>query len=189
MNIFCNNCGSGFLFWKMGMKKYNHPLYWSGMKVEDFIKFMENFNEIDLGDYTKIEYSTSKFNGTFVCDKNSRRYNMPAIRLNKFNIDVRFGHEEFVDFEQNYINRLERFNKKHKNIFILSTWVAQYDDDLLQRFCNDTKHYKILITENKKFNKSLNNKKLLVINSSSFIEDAINKNIFTIKKFIHFGIF
>ena len=114
---------------------------------------------------------------------------MPAIRLNKFNIDVRFGHEEFVNFEQNYINRLERFNKRHKNIFILSTWVAQYDDDLLQRFCNDTKHYKILITENKKFNKSLNNKKLLVINSNSFIEDVINKNIFTIKKFIHFGIF
>ena len=31
MNIFSNNCIGGFLLKELG-ERYNHPLYWTGMK-------------------------------------------------------------------------------------------------------------------------------------------------------------
>lgn len=188
MNIFSNNCIGGFLLKELG-ERYNHPLYWTGMKVDDFITFMEKYETINLGNYTKIKYSESKFKNTFVCDKGEKRFDMPCIILNEPKLEIRFGHESFETFEEVYKKRLKRHNKYHKNIFILSTWCVDYNDELLYRFCSDTIHPKILVTDNKKFDKSMNNKKLLIINDDSFIKDAIHNNLFIIKKFIHFGIY
>ena len=189
MNIFSNNCIGGFLYEMLNIGKYNHPLYWTGMKTLDFIKFTEDYEKIDLGDFTKIDYSESKFDGTFVCDQNRRRFNMPAIRLNNTDIQVRFGHESFENFDNMYSTRLSRYNKKDKTFFILSTWCVDYTDDMIYRFCADKNHYKILVIPNNKFNKSMNNEKLLIINSPKFIEDVLKDNIYIIKKFIYFGLY
>ena len=46
--IISTNCIAGFIYRDHIKKEYEHPFIWSVIKLSDFIKLIENFNDIDF---------------------------------------------------------------------------------------------------------------------------------------------
>ena len=48
MNIITNNCLGGFIYRDILKTEYQNPFIWTGIEIEKFIDFVDNFDKIDF---------------------------------------------------------------------------------------------------------------------------------------------
>lgn len=174
MNIFSNNCVSGYAHKDICNEKLNHPLYWTHSIEQDFVNFVKYYDEIELP--VSIEKNLIKYEDTkcakrkdiyYWTDKNkNKKTNIPSIKIDH-DIEILFPNH-INNLNEMWNKRLSRFDKSEKSIFILYTFYYNTDESIINDFISINKHNKVLITPNRKFTDKLNRGDLIVFNSRTY---------------------
>jgi len=120
--LISNSCISSWIFTKIFNQEINHPLVWCTIDPESMCNLIENFYAIDFSKYCLRKYTDSTF--SIVID-NKVRVNYVHYKkdINENNIKVietNVFYNKIEDFIiQKYEQRLKRFNKNDKPVFIL----------------------------------------------------------------------
>jgi len=175
--IFSNDCTCAE-YYKINNIQYNHPFMWVYFPPEDYLNFIKLYNDINLNNYK-----------CSIIEEHTKFDRCPQIKINKskifkieleFNICVAFPHyilnknyEGFKDknyfspniidyIKEKYNERLNRFDKKIKPIFLFNEKEYSLKEDILN-FINITTPYKKIIYTSYKDLLKYNNDNIIVI--------------------------
>lgn len=139
--IISNNCWGGFVYQKFGLK-YRTPFIGLFLFAPDYIKLLENFNELIFTDIKFIEFKESKY--IDYIKKEDKDYSYP-IGIIGDDIEIHFLHyKSNEEAYQKWIKRVNRIN--------LDNIVFKFSDrdlccyELIERFNNLSLKNKLCFT-------------------------------------------
>lgn len=157
-----NMCQGGWINARLQNCQYKHPFIFSAFEENDFIKFIENFEQMDLNVYNKIDFTKSKFikfRNILPWDTVNEARGMKTIDSTIIEytngIQIIWPHVLKTDFDLLYEKRLNRFlENKNKEICFIFRIKNYIDKELVQKFYDLKKYKKILLfDEDVPFNK------------------------------------
>lgn len=187
MKIISNNCVGARLY-QLQNRQFNNPFMWSSIYINDFIKLVQNWNNINFNDI-KLSYKDS-----------FGRQNVSTIAIDPHNYNVCVGYihhiyEKDIEFRKqdiniysdhilDYINekyliRLDRMNNDISDpVFVFDCQPNPSDIyyNKVEQYCNlNTPYKRILICGTNKFDKyTVNNKNLIIIHKLEETAATIN---------------
>lgn len=148
-----NMCQAGFLHKNTQKIPYQHPFIFCCFMEDDFVRFIETFDEMDFSNYKKLHYNESKIynhRDIYTWDGLNRRLgikteNTPTIEFEN-GVQVIYPHVDFNYFDKKYEKRLKRFlENKDKEVYFIFRIKSFMNKSVIDRFYNYNKYKKILL--------------------------------------------
>lgn len=148
-----NMCQAGFIHKNTQTIPYQHPFIFCCFIEDDFVKFVEDFDDTNFSNYKKLHYHQSKiFNhkDNYSWDGANRRLginveNTPTIEFEN-GVQIIYPHINYDSFDEKYEKRLKRFlENKDKDIYFIFRIRNHMDKSVVDMFYNCNKYKKILL--------------------------------------------
>ena len=146
-------CQAGFLHKNTQKIPYQHPFLFCCFMEDDFVRFIETFEEMDFSNYKKLHYNQSRIynhQDVYTWDGLNRRLgivteNTPTIAFEN-GVQVIYPHVDFNKFDEKYEKRLKRFlENKNKEMYFIFRIKSFMNKSAVDRFYNYNKCKKILL--------------------------------------------
>lgn len=146
-------CQAGFIHKNTVSCPYQHPFMFCCFLENDFVRFVDEFENIDFTKYKKLYYNSSKIyhhKDMYSWDElnellNIQTENTPVIEFEN-GIQLSYPHVEYNVFDEKYKTRLERYIKiPNKNIHFIFRVKNFMDKNLVDRFYENNRYNKIIL--------------------------------------------
>lgn len=152
MNILSLNCLGAHIYRDLLKCSYGNPFIWTRMDNADFIRLLEDYENIDFHNYTLIKESRKLENFRIIIDDkvklyfNHHLFDANADKPIKRGVDIFYNRiwEYIVD---NYEKRLARMTKKI-DLIAIDDWSNDIDVKKIKSIC-ERKNYKCFICTNR----------------------------------------
>lgn len=148
-------CQAGFLHKSTQTIPYQHPFIFCCFMEDDFVKFVEDFENIDFNTYKKLHYKESKIfhrKNDYSWDKFNDRLgiktkNTPTIEFSN-GVQLIYPHVKFNSFDEKYNKRLKRFFEiENKEICFIFRVKSFMDKKHVENFYKCSNFKKIILFE------------------------------------------
>lgn len=148
-----NMCQAGYIYKVAQTKSYPHPFIFCCLMQDEYLKFVEQFDDIDFSKFKKLHYKESRiFNhrNNYSWDGFNRMIGIKTKDTGclqfQNGVQMNFPHTLYDALEQYYKKRLERFlNVQDKEICFIFRIRKFMKKQTVDKFYNLNKHKKIIL--------------------------------------------
>ncbi len=194
INLISSDCVGGRYF-ESKNSKYTNPFIWESIKLSDFIRLIEKWDDIDLSKtkwyISNKEYGDIENVPTVIVDNSIKvffhhhhqmeEYKTPT-KLHKDVDDIDLGYCDIAQYlEEKWQNRLKRM--EGEPVFCYNDKPFSTDVDIMEFINIKTPYKKILITCNKEYKKYENSslkvhiKPMQIMNSKTLCDNMVKSNV------------
>lgn len=197
MNIITNNCLGGFIYRDILKTEYQNPFIWTGIEIEKFIDFVDNFDKIDFTNVMIEKEGEGLKNNFFTVIDDKYKFRNGHIVFNKNdNVPRIMNDSKHLDWVNVYYNRpweyiLEKYNKRVKrmdNNIIVAIYAKdnEFTDQLnkLADVCLKY-NYPCLIFHSEKIKENLVTKSYVIKHKEPWIDNLYKHYRKEIEEFIN----